>query len=234
MFATAMQVRPSRSPRGAARRLRRAALAAVAALLVISLTSCSSPVTRLLETTAVQRGMAICMPTPNPGAHVYSWDTPVAFNLDMFLNQSHQALVITAVTLIDPHNLHLDGALVYEMPHSQHPLALNAALSFEGSQVPPYLWARRQKVPGAVIGPGHPAPINKVLATTNLYEISPVISSATRAGGWALGEVVTYRAAGHTYSVRIQSGYAIGSAKLPLAASCDAPLSAINKAWGMS
>jgi hypothetical protein len=184
-----------------------------------------------LVTTAPPRGAASCMPVPNPVGHVDTWHTPVAFNLDMFLNQAHVPLTIESVTLIDPHNLILEGAIVYEMPHSRYPLAVNAAVADEAAAVPAALWARHQKVPGAVIGPGHSAPIDKVLSTTDLYQIAPEVSLAMRAGGWALGEIVTYQAGGHEYTVEAQTGYAIGSPLVPAAQSCNGPFDAIQAQW---
>jgi hypothetical protein len=184
-----------------------------------------------LVTTAPPRGAASCMPVPDPAGHVYTWNTPVAFNLDMFLNQAHEPLTIESVALIDPHNLTLQGAIVYEMPHSRYPLAMNAPVADEAAAVPKALWARHQTVPGAVIGPGHPAPIDKVLSTTNLYQIAPEVSLAVRAGGWALGEIVTYKVGGHEYTVKAQTGYAIGSPLVPQAQSCNGPFNAIQAKW---
>jgi hypothetical protein len=151
----------------------------------------------------------------------------------LFVNESHSPLTIESVSLIDPHNLTLSGALVYEMAHSQHPLLQTGGLADLGKSVPTADWARRQPVPGAVIAAGHPGTKLLPSPSLNIYEIVPAVEQKAPGGGWALGEIVSYQASGQTYTIRAYTGYGIG---VPTANShsknhCTAQLKVINTAF---
>jgi hypothetical protein len=188
-----------------------AALAAAA----VAGTACSSGSAGAgpLVTDVQQKGFISCIPAPGyPSTGVEKWNTPIGFALDMYLNQSNSSLTIESVSLIDPHNLILHRTLVFEMAHARNPLVLQAAWNQLGRDAQPAAWAQRQAVPGAVIPPADPSVAPKDRATKgNLYEIVPDISASTPGGGWALGELVRYRAAGRSYTASAYTGYAIGS-----------------------
>ena len=75
---------------------------------------------------------------------------------------------------------------------------------------------------------GHGADRRTLRST--VYVIVADISDATRGGGRALGEVVRYRAAGRTYTLKAEEGMAIGSALVPIDRSCDAQLKDLSAA----
>jgi hypothetical protein len=190
----------------------------VAAVLT-TVAACGGSGSGPLAADVAQKGTTICMPAPNPHSTITSWRTPVWFTLDMFANTSNSPLTIESVSLIDPHNVTLRGALVYEMVDSRHPLTQAGGLGDLASSVPAADWARRQRVPGAVISPGR----------ANLYEIVPAVQQKTQRGGYAIGEIVTYQAGGQTYTVTAYTGYVVsrgGNACNPLD---SAVLAAFNK-----
>ena len=97
----------------------------------------------------------------------------------------------------------------------------------------PGLWAGRQNVPGAVIPPetstiGTPGPDAR-----DEYEVVLDISAKTPAGGWAIGQRVTYRQGNGQYTVRAYTGYAIGPPRTgrPGSPECQAQWAAITAAW---
>jgi hypothetical protein len=201
-------IRASGQAAGSARRLVACALICAAAL--ITLAACGdSPGAGPLAAAVDQKGMVNCSPAPNPGSAITTWHTPVWFALDMFVNTSRSPLTVESVSLIDPHNLTLRGALVYQMTHSQHPLIQAGALADLANSVPAAYWARRQFVPGAVIAAGHPVRSFAASPSLNIYEIVPAVAQKTPHGGWALGEIVTYRAGGQTYTVTAYTGYVV-------------------------
>lgn len=59
----------------------------------------------------------------------------------------------------------------------------------------------------------------------------PEVSDATPNGGWALGERVTYKAGGQTYTVAAYTGFAVGFSPARGQSYCDAQLKAINEAF---
>jgi hypothetical protein len=224
--------------RGAARLLglRRAVRrATIIAMLAASLPACGSSgsgASQPLFTSQFQRAMSGCLPAPHPAEGIDRWDSPVGVALDMYYNQSSLPLTIESVALLDPHNLVLHGGLVYEMAHSLHPLVTETGWDQEGQGVPAAAWAGRQRIPGAVIPPGHGLPPHLMFSDKfDMYEIAVDISDATPRGGWALGEVVTYRAGGHTYTVKDITGIAIGSVPSPDRDNCDAMINAIQAAF---
>jgi len=140
---------------------------------------------------------------------VTSWDTPIGFALDEFVNVSRAPLTVESVKLIDAHNVILRGAFVYEMAHSLYQLAQAGVLAELRASVPAAAWSRVQTVPGALIRAGHPVANFSRSYSLNIWQIVPEVSARTLAGGWALGEVVTYQANGQTYTVTAYTGYAI-------------------------
>jgi hypothetical protein len=207
---------------------------AIAGLLAASASACGSGSPPPLVLLQDQGKIAGCIPAPDPLAGIPRWDTEVGISLDWYLNQSAKPVTVESVSLLDPHNLVLHGAVVYEMAHSQHPLAPEAAWAREGADVPAAAWAGRQPVPGAVIAPGNgPPPVTARNPRDSIYAIVVDISAATPAGGWALGEVVTYLAGGHKYTIRARTGLGIGSSRAPIASACHAQVLAIEKAFGL-
>jgi len=70
----------------------------------------------------------------------------------------------------------------------------------------------------------------------NSWEIAVDASTLEPGGGWALGEVVTYRAGGSVYTVTAETGIAIGSGHAensPIAkdGNCTAQTNAISAAF---
>lgn len=191
---------------------RMARAVAAAALTGAVVSACGSPSAGPLIGYTGVIGDTTCVPAPDLPGPINQWDTPIGFTSDWFINVSRSTPVtVESVTLLHPHNLVLRGALVYEMAHSQHPLIQNDAWSDMGTSVPVALWARRQPVPGAVIPPYHgPGPPYRPSYKLNIYIIAAEVSDATPDGGWALGESVTYRADGHTYTVNGYTGFGIG------------------------
>jgi hypothetical protein len=157
-----------------------------------------------------QKGMANCTPAPLPRSAITTWHSPVWFALDSFVNESRSPLTIESISLIDPHNVRLRGALVYEIVHQRYQLIQSGGLADLASSVPASAWARRQYVPGAVIAAGHPVS-DFAAPSLNLYQIVPAVQQKHPGGGWALGEVVTYRVGGQTYKVTAYSGYIISN-----------------------
>jgi hypothetical protein len=219
-----------RSP--SARALGLAWVVAAICITAISISACgSADPSAPLAADVAQRADASCVPAPDPGTGITKWNTPIGFALDMFINTSRSSLTVKSVTLIDPHNLILHGAAVYEMSRSQHPLIQEASWQTIGDSIPETLWKRHQAVPGAIIAPGHSVINFRPSPSLNIYEIVPDVSDATPNGGWALGERVTYESGGRTYTVAAYTGMGIGYSPSRGKAYCDAPLNAINNAF---
>jgi hypothetical protein len=195
---------------GGNRRLVACVVLACAVILAIVKTCGDSPGAGPLAADVSQKGMAACLPAPNSDSAVTSWHSPVWFAVDLFVNESRSPLTVESVSLIDPHNVRLRGALVYEIVHQRYQLVQTGGLGDLASSVPASAWARRQYVPGAVIAAGHPVS-DFAAPSLNLYQIVPAVQQRHSGGGWALGEVVTYRAGGQTYTVTAYSGYIISN-----------------------
>jgi hypothetical protein len=205
-------MRPVRRPGQAAVSRRRLAAGLVLACTVILavVRACGdSPGTGGLVADVDQKGMANCTPAPLPRSAITTWHSPVWFALDMFVNTSRSPLTVESVSLIDPHNVSLRGALVYEMVHSRFPLLQTGGLADLAASVPAAYWARKQFVPGAVIAAGDPVQSFAPSPSHNVFEIVPAVEQRHPGGGWALGEIVTYRAGGKTYTVTAYTGYII-------------------------
>ena len=161
-----------------------------------------------------------------------TWDAPAGYAEDMYWNQSSQPLTIEAVQLLDPHNLVLQGSVLYKMAHASHALPLASGWAQMGREDPP-AWQARQRIPGAVMRPvGGPVDVNGNLShKIDLWEIAVDVTATTPAGGWALGEIVRYKTAGRTYTFEARAGLALGTSLSPFTHSCDGRLNAIKVAF---
>jgi hypothetical protein len=155
-------------------------------------------------------GFISCLEAPDPGTSIVSWRTQVGFALDVYFNRSRRPLVIESVRLADAHGLIVHQALVYLIAnHDKDPLPYERPWSQIGQGVPRSAWAHgHQAVPGAVIGPLDGSTASGPGAG-NHYQVVVDLSARSAAGGWATGEIIRYRAHGHTYSVRSYTGYAL-------------------------
>jgi hypothetical protein len=127
----------------------------------------------------------------------------------------------------------LHKAIVYEAEREQHQLIQEDGWPAISTNSDPGAWARRQAVPGAVIGLDAPSPGP---TGHNAYEVVLDISAGTPAGGYAIGQQVTYRQGSAQYTVRSYTGHAI-SPPGPAGAGgsrCTALDSAISAAWPSS
>jgi hypothetical protein len=181
-------------------------------LLVLPACDATGPGSAPLYSAEIPGGLSYCQAVPAPAAEIDTWHSPVGFALDMYYNQSRLPLTVESVRLLDPHNLVSHGGLVYEMYQDEHPLISAAAWDHMGQGAPARLWAARQAIPGAVIAPGHGLPPGLLPSKRfNMWEVAVDVSAVTPDGGWALGEVVTYRADGTLYTTTAETGIAIGS-----------------------
>jgi hypothetical protein len=223
-------------PTASVRRLARAL--SVASVLAVAVSACGGPGSGpfrpgsgpLVAATA-QKGFVSCEPAPNPDVRsINRWNSPIGFALDTFVNVSRSPLTVESVSLIDPHGLVAHGAIVYEMAHSMHPLDQEDGWSEIGTEVPQALWTRYHHAVPAVIPAGYPASNFRPSYKLNLYEIVPDVTATSPNGGWALGEEVTYKADGQTYTVKAYTGYAISHPSDPLTF-CDVQRNAIESAF---
>jgi hypothetical protein len=163
-----------------------------------------------------------CLLVPSPELGVRSWQSPVSFAANFYVNQGSHPATIESVRLIDAHGLVLHRALVYEMLHARHPLYTAIAWSLADRGALPSSWARRQPIPGAVVPTGHNAGVLKGLTRDdNLYVIALDITATSPAGGYAFGVAVTYNSGGSTYTLTVYSGIAIGNWHVYLPDSCN-------------
>jgi hypothetical protein len=100
-----------------------------------------------------------------------------------------------------------------------------------GHNANPSAWAHRQSVPGAVIGPqistiGTPGPDAR-----DTYAVVIDISAKTPAGGYAIGQQVTYRQGNAQYTIRSYTGYVITPPGPDFWPKCQARENAIAAAW---
>jgi hypothetical protein len=204
-------------------------LLAVCALIT---TSDSAAYASPLTINTGQKGLAMCVPAPDPGTAITRWNSRVGMLAGMYYNSSGYPVTLESVSLISSHNLVLHGAAVFEMAHYRNSIALESAWSQEAS----YGRVRtpQQAIPGAVIPAemGPLAPSDFPAKNPDVYEIAVDISDASATGGWALGVSVDYRYLGQMYNIKLLIGMAIGSAgSKPLGSGCDAPMKAIQAAW---
>ena len=218
------------------RRRRRGALLTGLAGVGLALTAgCGGAGDSPLFSLSGQKGVTVCMSVGPKGATISRWDTPVGMAFGMYYNQSWAPAKVMSVSLLDPHNLAVRGAVVYKMAQYQHPLpyAWPWADAIAGGKPRPE-WAARQQVPGAVIPPeGGPVPANIVAAHPDVYQVAAEVQAITPGSAWAAGYAVTYRVTSGTYTVTTLDALAIGDGP-PSSRACDAPLAAINAAWNSS
>jgi hypothetical protein len=158
---------------------------------------------------------------------------PVAFTTDWYVNQGSQPVTIRSVSLIAPHGLVLHRALVYEMFGGRHVLYQAIAWDQLGRGALPSAWARRQPIPAAVIPPEHIKSAATVFDNKdNVYVVAEQITAASPAGGWALGQKLTYTAGGNTFSVEARTGIGIGSFLVPFPHGCESEMRIMKKAFG--
>jgi hypothetical protein len=226
----AMNAHPLRRVlRAAAQRMRSTAMtgACVGAALVVSacgspaLPPAASPAPRLLALMAP--GNSVCVSFRGPENGVAGWQAPVAFAMDLYVNQGGTSATIRSLSLVDPHGLVLHNGVVYEVANGENPLGYFGA------------WGRmyataaraRQPIPGAML---HNDPVVHPPYYTNdtKYQILEKVTAASASGGWAAGVTVSYESGGRQYSTTLAQGIAIGSSRLPASARCTSPLAAIK------
>jgi hypothetical protein len=200
--------------------------------LLSACSAASSSAGQPLGIASVQEGAKACAEAPNetPSAEIPAWNSPAGYALDWYYNVSASPVELESVSLIDSHGLVLHGAIVYEMRHSENPLVMADGWPTMSLGSAPSEWARRQRVPGAVIPPetstsGAPGPNAR-----DEYEVVLDISAKTPDGGWAIGQQMTYRQGNAQYTIRSYTGYAIGPPG-PDGPKCQAQENAIAAAW---
>jgi hypothetical protein len=180
---------------------------------------------------ATSRGAQVCVPAPNLlGDDIPAWNSPVGFALTWYYNASASPVEIESVSLIGSHNLVLHQAVVYEAEREQHQLILSDGWPLISTNSDPGGWARRQGVPGALVSPDPPG---AGPTTHDAYEVVLDISAKTPAGGYAIGQQVTYRQGNAQYTIRSYSGYAISppGTQGQEGGRCSAFGKAISAAW---
>jgi hypothetical protein len=182
-----------------------------------------------------QKGVTMCLSAGGHGSSISRWDTPVGMAFGMYYNQSWAPAKVMSVSLVDPHNLAVRGAVLYKMPQDQHPIPYAWPWEDEiaGGEPRPE-WAARQQLPGAVIPPeGGPAPANFTAAHPDVYQVAAEVQAIAPGPAWASGYVATYRVTGGTYAVKLLAGLAIVDGATTGSA-CDGAQAAINADWNGS
>jgi hypothetical protein len=197
----------------------------------------SRPVKDPLVTAVGQKDAAECIDAPDAGqlasTGITAWNSQVGFAMDAYDNRSGSPVTVESVSLIDPHNLLLRGAFVYEEPHSQDPLIIATGWGKLSASALRSSWTRRQRIPGAVIPPSVSGIDAPGPGAPDLYQVVLGITAQTPKGGWALGQQITYRQGGTQYTIRSYSGYALAP-PAPSDAPCQAQLNAIGRAFSAS
>jgi hypothetical protein len=185
-----------------------------------------------LATQNIQEGVKACAEAPNTAASadIPAWNSPIGWSFDWYYNQSASPVEIESVSLIDSHNLVLHKVIVYEMRHSENALIQTDGWPGMGEGADPVAWAHRQGVPGAVI-PAQTSTANSGPNARNTYAVVLDISAKTPAGGYAIGQQVTYKQGNSQYTIRVYTGYAIGPPAPNDAPVCQAQENAITAAW---
>jgi hypothetical protein len=209
---------------------RYAAAAALTAVAVLLLAACSAGSRPPLVDMMNPEGEQLCYPAPNVGStDTPAWNSPVGFALNWYYNASSAPVEVESVTLIDPNNLVLHKALVYESERERHFLVTSDGWPAISTNSDPGAWARRQAVPGAVIGLDAP---DASPTGHNAYEVVLDVSASTPAGGYAIGVQMTYRQGSAQYTVRSYTGYEISPAGPDGAGTrCTALSGAVEAAW---
>jgi hypothetical protein len=211
---------------------RSAALALAATALLTAACSAGSGAVAPLSMGTAQKGAKACAEAPDryPSAGIPTWGSPIGYALNWYYNSSASPIELESVSLIDAHNLVLHGAIVYEMPHSESPLSEASGWAVLSQSANPALWARRQSIPGAVI----PRQTSTISApgpdAQNEYQVALDISATTPAGGYAIGDQITYRQGNAQYTIRSYTGYAIGPPGTD-GPKCQTQENAITAAW---
>jgi len=212
-------------------------LAALVLMATVPLTAGCSAVgrTQPLQMGTVQKGAKACAEAPNiaPSSKIPAWNSPAGYALNWYYNSSASPVEMESVSLIDAHNLILDGTIVYEMPHSENPLVQAGGWPTFPEYANPVLWARRQSIPGAVIPPQTSTISVPGPKARDEYQFALEITAKTPAGGYAIGDQITYRQGNSQYTIRSYTGYAIGPPG-PDGPKCQAQENAIEAAWQSS
>ncbi len=168
-------------------------------------------------------GNSVCVFFRGPANGVTGWQAPVAFAMDLYLNQGSTPATITSMMLVDPHGLVLHNGAVYRMAHGA------SMLGYFGAWRRMYGTAARsrQPIPGAVLE-GDPVVHPPYYTSDAKYQILEKVTTTSASGGWAAGVTVHYESGGRRYSVTVTQGIAIGSSHLPAATRCASPLAAIR------
>ena len=179
------------------------------------------------------RGDITCLNSPAPTLGITRWDTPIGFTTDWYVNEGGRPVTITSVQLISPHGITLHRALVYEMVHARHVLYQAISWNDLGRGALPTAWAHRQPIPGAVIPVASSKQSQENADTTDgYYVVAEEITATTPAGGWALGEKLTYTSGGATFTIEAHTGIGIGSYTGPVADRCKSQVAYMKRAFG--
>lgn len=164
-----------------------------------------------LASGVVQKGAQYCIAVPSlPVNDVPEWNSPIGWAVDWYRNVSAAPAEIESVSLIDSHGFVLRGAVVYDMRHSEHPLITVDGWPLISTGADPQAWADRESIPGAVIPPGASPIETPGPNAPDEYTVVLDISAKTPAGGWAIGQQVTYRQGNSHYTIRSYTGYIVG------------------------
>jgi hypothetical protein len=173
---------------------------------------------------------------PEKDANLGKWNSPVGMSVGLFYNQSTEPLVVKSVSLLNPHNLILHAAEVYEMIRYSNPIAAVAPWPQEGDHVPKSEWNMRQPVPGASVrqrtGCSLP-PISRSIILMCMSSPLKYLMHHPLADGLQ-EKVIKYQAGVNSCTFTLMEGLAIGGALQPAAASCKQPLAAIKAAFASS
>ena len=205
---------------------------AVLPATVLLLAACSAGSQPLASATR-QKGVELCAEAPNtaPSAGVPAWNSPTGWSIGRYYNTTASPVELQSVALIDSHGLVLHGAVVYEMRHSENAPVMSDGWGKMSLGTDPVLWARRQNLPGAVVPPAASATGTPGTTAPDTYAVVLDISAKTPAGGWAIGQQITYRQGSTQYTIRLYSGYAIRPPAGPDGPDCQAQRNAIEAAW---
>jgi len=189
--------------------------------LLLACQSCSSATQSQPLVNRMMNGNRICVEVPNPNriVGVPTWNTPIGFNFNWYDNQSSTPVKIESVSLISPHNLILHRAISYRGT-LESPNMSGYAWNLLRKGATASDWAHRQGIPGAVIPPQTAHDIS-LRPNEPAYSIVLDVSSKTAAGGYAIGQKVTYSQGENQYTIRSYTGYAMAPPG-PRGAKCDA------------
>jgi hypothetical protein len=208
------------------------AVALAAPALLLAACSAGGSVGQPLVTLNIQEGLESCAQAPISAASndIPAWNSPIAWSTNWYYNQSSAPVEIQSVSLIDAHNLVLNKTDIYEMRHSENSLVQTIGWPAEGKDADPVAWAHRQSVPGAVV-PAQTSTASSGPDARNTYAVVLDISATTHAGGYAIGQQVTYKQGNSQYTIRDYTGYAIGPPGPDDSPQCTAQDNAITAAW---